>query len=384
MANQDSEDRKLPASQRKLSKARSQGNVARSRDLGHFAAILAGSAVLVGMAPSAIGWLKSMLAQSLRFDAASVQNTATMYERAADLTLKFMWIVLPMGALMMVVGVVCSVAAGGWTWSLTPLGPNFSKLNPLTGVMNLFSKKQLVETLKSSVLALLLGTVGAFYLRSHMDAFRSALGMPLPAALSSAGDTMVGGLVLLLVLLGLFALVDVPLQRFIFMSGQKMSHQEAKQEHKEAEGNTEVKGKMKARMRELSRKRMLGAVPKADLVVMNPTHYAVALAYDEKKMSAPRVVAKGADLLALRIRDIAKDSKVPVLQSPMLARALYAHAPLDGEVPAALFSAVAQVLAYVYQLRAAMSGRGAMPPDLPELSIPVELDPHHVPGAAAG
>jgi flagellar biosynthetic protein FlhB len=384
MANQDSQDKKLPASQKKLSKARKEGQAARSRDLGHFAAILAGGMTLVGVAPSGIGWLKSMLAASLRFDSAALAGPAIMFERTAELTHKFMWVVLPLGGLMMLVGVVCGIAAGGWVWSLTPMAPNFGKLNPLTGFVNIFSKKQLMETLKASLLALLLGAIGAFYLRKHMDVFGGALAMPLPAALSAAGDTIVGGLVLLLVLLGVFALVDVPLKRFVFLNDQKMSHQEQKQEHKEAEGNSQIKGKMRQRMREMSRKRMLAAVPKADLVVMNPTHYAVALAYDDKKMAAPRVVAKGADLLALKIRDLAKDSKVPVLQSPMLARALYAHAKLDGEVPAALFSAVAQVLAYVYQLRAAMAGKGAMPRDLPELSVPVELDPHHTAGGGTG
>jgi flagellar biosynthesis protein FlhB len=124
---------------------------------------------------------------------------------------------------------------------------------------------------------------------------------------------------------------------------------------------------------------MLAAVPQADLVVMNPTHYAVALKYDDKKMGAPRVVAKGADLLAMTIRDLAKDSKVPVLQAPVLARALYAHAELDREIPAALFAAVAQVLAYVYQLRAALAGQVAMPADLPELNVPADLDPHNKP-----
>ena len=158
-----------------------------------------------------------------------------------------------------------------------------------------------------------------------------------------------------------------------------MSHQEIKQEHKELEGNQEIKAKIKARMREMTKRRMMAAVPLADLVVMNPTHYAVALKYDDKKMGAPRVVAKGADLLAMAIRDLAKDSKVPVLQAPVLARALYAHAELDREIPAALFAAVAQVLAYVYQLRAALAGQIAMPADLPELNVPEELDPHNRP-----
>ena len=138
-----------------------------------------------------------------------------------------------------------------------------------------------------------------------------------------------------------------------------------------------MKTQVRARMREMTRRRMMAAVPKADLVVMNPTHYAVALKYDEAKMAAPRVVAKGADLLALRIRDVAKDASVPVLEAPMLARALYAHAELDAEIPAALFAAVAQVLAYVYQLRAALAAGIPGPRELPPLEVPAELDPHH-------
>jgi flagellar biosynthetic protein FlhB len=156
----------------------------------------------------------------------------------------------------------------------------------------------------------------------------------------------------------------------------KMSHQELKQEHKESEGSAEIKGKVRARMRELTKRRMIAAVPKADLIVMNPTHYAVALKYDDKTMAAPRVVAKGADLLALRIRDVGQASQVPVLEAPVLARALYAHAELDREIPAALFAAVAQVLAYVYQLRAALAGKVPMPGALPALDVPSELDPH--------
>jgi flagellar biosynthetic protein FlhB len=195
-------------------------------------------------------------------------------------------------------------------------------------------------------------------------------------AISHALDSLVGGLTLLVIALGVFAAIDVPLQRKLMLDRLKMSHQEVKQEHKEVEGNVEVKAKVRARMREIFKRRMLAAVPQADLVVMNPTHYAVALKYDDATMAAPRVVAKGADLLALRIRDIARDAKVPVLQAPPLARALYAHAEIDREIPAALFSAVAQVLAHVYQLRAAMAGRAAMPGDLPDLQVPPDLDPH--------
>ena len=229
---------------------------------------------------------------------------------------------------------------------------------------------------KASSLALILGTIGAFYLRAHIDSFAGVLALPLPAAIAAALHTVLGGVALLLLALATFALIDVPLQRYNHAQRLKMSHQEVKQEHKELEGNAEVKSKVRARMREMTQRRMMAAVPKADLVVMNPTHYAVALKYDDDRMAAPRVVAKGADLLALKIRDTAKDAKVPVLQAPVLARALYAHAELDREIPAALFAAVAQVLAYVYQLRAALRGPRRCRANLPELDVPAELDPH--------
>lgn len=378
------QDKNLPASARKLQKARDDGQIARSRDFGHLAAIAAGGGVIVAAAPTLSGWLMDMLAQALRFNAASVQNTGFMGERLGELTLKMLAVVLPMGALMMLVALGASMAIGGWVWTFKPMTPNLGKLNPLSGIGRLFSKQQMIDALKASLLALILGGIGAMYLRANVNAFGGALSMPLPGALSHAGSVILGGLLLLLLALALFAAIDVPLQKHLHLNKLKMSHQEVKQEHKDIEGNQEVKAKVRARMREMANRRMIAAVPSADLVVMNPTHYAVALKYDEGAMGAPRVVAKGADLMAMKIRDTAREAQVPVLQAPVLARALYAHAEVDREIPAALFSAVAQVLAYVYQLRAAMAGRMAMPGALPELNVPVELDPHHKPAGPQG
>ena len=377
MADSNAQDRNLPASQRKLQKAREDGQVARSRDLGHFAAVAGGGALLVATAPLVSGWLKQVLMLGLQFDVAALQRPGFMGERLQELTIAMLWVVLPMGAVMMALAIAGSVAISGRNWTFKPLLPNFGKLNPLTGLPRLLSKDQLIDTLKATGLALVLGTIGALYLNAHVADFGGVLAMPLPAAIAQASQTMLGGLVLLVLALAAFALIDVPLQRYQHGQRLKMSHQERKQEHRELEGNVEIKAKLRARMREMSKRRMMAAVPKADLVVMNPTHYAVALKYEDGSMSAPRVVAKGADLLALAIRDLAKGSAVPVLQAPMLARALYAHAELDREIPAALFAAVAQVLAYVYQLRAALRGHTPMPGDLPELNVPTELDPHH-------
>jgi flagellar biosynthetic protein FlhB len=194
-------------------------------------------------------------------------------------------------------------------------------------------------------------------------------------AIAQAGATLLDGMLMLVLALALFAAVDVPLQRHQVAEQMKMSVTEFKQEQREVEGNAEIKSRQRSRMREVANRRMLAAVPTADLVVMNPTHFAVALKYEEGRMSAPKVVAKGADILAFRIRDAAQGAKVPVLHAPPLARALYAHAEVDREVPAALFGVVAQVLAHVYQLRAHVAGRGVPPPSLPAIEVPAGLDP---------
>jgi flagellar biosynthetic protein FlhB len=374
---ESAQDRHLPASARKIEKAREDGQVARSRDLGHCAAVGAGGALLLTLAPAASGWLQDLLAEGLRFDATHLAGPRPMLERLGEGTWRMLALLLPLGAALVAVALAASLLSGGWNWTLKPLAPKFDKFNPLTGLGRVFSKHQLGETLKACALALVLGTIGTLWLRAHAKDFAQTLALPLPAALAQGASLLQAGLMLLVIALAAFAVIDVPLQRKRLLDRLKMSHQELKEEHKQLEGNQEVKGRVRARMREMARRRMLAAVPQADIVVMNPTHYAVALKYDDKTMAAPRVVAKGADLLALRIRDLARDNKVPVLQAPPLARALYAHAEVDQEVPAALFAAVAQVLAWVYQLRASMAGRGAAPAELPALPVPDELDPHH-------
>jgi flagellar biosynthesis protein FlhB len=380
----DAQDRNLPATLRRIAKAKADGQVARSRDLGHLLPLALGGAALLAFAPQATRWAAQLLMDGLRFDAQTLSQTQTMAERLGASGVRLLAAVLPMGLLMAAAAVLAATLSGGWNFTWKPLAPNASKLNPIAGVGRLASKAHLIETLKAVTLALILAAIGALYLRAQIDRFHDALAMPSPTALAHTVWTVLLGIGLLALALALFALIDVPLQRHLFLQRLKMSHEEARQEFKELEGNVEVKAKVKARMREIVKRRMLTEVPRADLVVMNPTHYAVALKYDESTMGAPRVVAKGADLLALRIRDLARDAKVPVLRLPPLARALYTHVEIDREVPAQLFAAVAKVLAYVYQLRAALSGRAPMPGELPELDLPPGLDPLEASPAGAG
>lgn len=379
------QDKNLPASQRKIQKSRRDGQVARSRDLAHFAALGAGVGALAVLAPTLTGWLSGRMASGLRFDATRLARAEDMLEWLLALVLPVALVILPLLAGVVVLAAASGILAGGWNFSLKALEPKFEKFEPIAGFKRMFSGQQMVQTLKACLLALLIGGLGAFWLARQWPRHAELLAMPLPAALAAGGQLMLGGLLLIVGLLAAFALVDVPLQKQMLLRRLRMSVKEVREEMKEVEGNSEVKAKQKLRMREMANRRMLAAVPRADLVVMNPTHYAVALKYDESTMAAPRVVAKGADLLALRIRDLAQQSKVPVLQAPPLARALYAHCEVDQEIPARLFAAVAQVLAWVYGLRDAMAA-GRVPAEAPVPEVPEDLDPQHgkKPAAAGG
>ncbi len=369
------QDRNLPASAKKQARAREDGQVPRSKDLGHFTALAAGGALLITLSHPLAGWLQDVLSSGLRFGREQAVNPQAMGELFWMLATRALLLVVPLGLVMIGVGFLTAVLSGGWNLSFKILHPNFGRFNPIAGLGRLFDKQHVVDVLKMSLLAAAIATVGYQYLSAQFMGMVSLMAVPLPSAIAQMGRTIATGFGLVMLVVGGWALIDVPLQRFLWLQRLKMTREEAKQEAKDAEGNMEVKGKIKQKMREMARKRMLAAVPQADLVVMNPTHYAVALRYDEASMGAPRVVAKGADLLALRIRDIARDAKVPVLQAPPLARALYAHVEIDQEVPATLFAAVAQVLAWVYQLRA----RADVAP--PTVDVPPELDPHNQPPA---
>ena len=375
MSDESSQDKQLPASERKLKKAREEGQVVRSRDLGHFLVILAATGVLMGLTPVWMDRLQDQMTTGFRFDARTVAAPDMMMERLVTLSMQALWMVVPFGLGVALASVAAGVLSGGWVMSFKVLAPNFGKLNPISGIGRLFSKQQLIDALKSCLLALILGAAGAMFLSKVWPDMVQLLDRALPMAIHDLGVTIGQVLGSMLLVMAAFALLGWPLQRFLFAERMKMSHQDMKDEHKQQEGNMEVKGRIKQRMREMARKRMLAAVPQADLVVMNPTHYAVALKYDESSMGAPRVVAKGLDLLAFRIRDIATENRVPVLEAPPLARALYANTEVDAEVPMALYSAVAQVLAYVYQLKAALIGQAPMPGNMPDLDVPVALDP---------
>lgn len=376
------QDKNLPATPQRLKKAREEGNIARSKDLGNLAVLGGGAVVLMALLPAGFDQLLNGLRLQLRFDLQSLSQPAILSERLSAAVAQWLLLALPLGLLVLAVGMGVAFASGGWALSSKPLVPDLQRLSPLSGFGRLFSKQQLVETVKLVCLSVIVGAVGWQFLSGHFQAFGSLLLFPLEGALGQLGHWLMLGVGLLLLVVTVFALIDFPIQKVLHAQQLKMSLEEVRREHKEAEGDPLMKGRRRQRQRELAQRSSVAAVPRADLVVMNPTHYAVALKYDDASMAAPRVIAKGADLVALKIRDVARASDVPVLQSPMLARALYAHTEIDGEIPSALYTAVAQVLAYVYQLKAAMAGSGAMPGPQPVPDVPPELDPHWKPNAA--
>lgn len=370
-----SQDRNLPASPRKLQKARDDGQVPRSRDLGHLAMLGGGAAVLLALAPQGFTHLRLAVSRQFLFNADTVLEPNSMVERLQLMAVTGLSGCLLFATIVSAIVVLSTMATGGWVLSLKPITPDFTRLSPLSGIKGLFSKKKFAETLKTLVVTICVISLGAYYLYSSLPSIAALVLQPSVMAIDNMVSWLIAGTGLLLGVILLVALIDMPLQNFLHGSELKMSHKEMKDEHKESEGNPQMKGHRRNKQRELSQRGSIRAVPKADFILMNPTHYAVAVKYDEKMMSAPRVISKGADLLAIKIRDIGKAHNIPVLQSPRLARALYAHAELDQDIPSTLYTAVAQVLAYIYRLRAAMRGEGAMPGEMPEPQVAPELDP---------
>ena len=372
---ESSQEKSLPATERKLQKTREDGQGARSRDLSHLAILGAGAGCLMVWTPELMEHMQRAMGQQLSFDAATVMATGSMLTRLQDMVVVGLVASLVFAVLTGGAALLSAIGAGGWIFSAKPITPQFSRLNPISGAANLFSKQQMANVAKMVLMTAILSFVAWNFMGNSIDRVAKLVLQPSPLALRDVSQWLISGTSLLLLVVFLAAVIDVPLQAYFFKSRLKMSHEEVKQEHKESDGNPHTKGRIRQRQREMADRASVGAVPKADFVVMNPTHYAVALKYDEQTMSAPQVIARGTDLIALKIRDLAGTHGVPVLQSPMLARALYAHAELDQAIPATLYTAVAQVLAYVYRLKAALRGEGKMPDALVQPHVPPELDP---------
>jgi flagellar biosynthetic protein FlhB len=282
----------------------------------------------------------------------------------------------PFALILIAVAIASPIIIGGWVFSGKAFAPQFGRLNPLKGLGNLVSKNAAVELTKSIVKTLLVATVAYTVIARDMEPILSLSLLPLKTSIAQVSDLMLIGFLSIVGALVFIAAIDVPYQLYHYANKLKMTKEEIRQESKESEGNPEIKARVRQQQREMAKRRMMSEIPKADVVITNPTHYAVAIKYQDEGMRAPIVVAKGADAIALKIREIAAENNILTMEAPKLARALYAHTELDNEIPEALYSAVAEVLAYVFQMRI-FKKEGGFRPEIPKaLPVPEALDPH--------
>jgi flagellar biosynthetic protein FlhB len=376
MAEQDSdlEKTELP-SQRKLDKAREEGQVARSRELSTFLGLVAGGAGLWMMGEALGQGMLRLLQNGLTLDRALAFNIELMVPRLHDLFMDILLTFVPLLGLLLLVALFSPMLMSGWLFSTKALQPKFGKLNPLSGIKRMFSAHSLIELVKALGKAILVGGIGAWVVWANRDEVMQLVSEPAARAIPHLNDMIWWSYAAIMAGMVLIVVLDVPFQLYEHTKKLKMTKEEVRQEGKETEGDPHVKGRIRSMQREIARRRMMSEIPTADVVVTNPTHYSVALKYSEDKMRAPIVVAKGSHLLAAKIKEIAKEHNVPILEAPPLARALHKHGELGAPIPEALYTAVAEVLAYVYQLRRYKKLGGAKPVMPGELPVPKELDP---------
>ncbi|MFA6121520.1 MAG: flagellar biosynthesis protein FlhB [Sideroxydans sp.] len=376
MADQDSDLEKTESpSQRKLDKAREEGQVARSRELSTFLVMMAGGAGLWVMGSHFAQSLIEMLHQGLTLDRQLAFNTEQLLPHLRDMSLDMLLVFSPFLLLVLLVAAFSPMLMNGWLFSTKALAPKFSKLDPIAGIARMFSMNSLVELLKAIGKTLIVGTIGAWVVWHNRESVMLLIGEPVTRSIPHLGSLIWWSFAAIMMGMLIIVAIDVPFQLWEHHKKLKMTKEEVRQESKETEGDPQVKGRIRSMQREIARRRMMSAIPTADVVVTNPTHYSVALKYSENKMRAPIVVAKGSHLLAARIKEIAAEHRVPILEAPPLARALHKHTDLGEAIPEALFNAVAEVLAYVYQLKRYQQQGGTMPQMPHELPVPKELDP---------
>ena len=338
-------------SQRRLQEARERGQIPRSRELTNFATMIGGSAALVAIGGSLTARLSQMMRKGLSIDASTLRNTDSMAASLGDAGVSAVLALLPVFGALVALVLLASVLLGGWNFSPRAMTPDFSRLSPMAGLQRLFGLRGLTELGKALLKCLVVGGVCAGIVSWIFGDVLSLARMAPRAAVGRGAGLLSWAFVWLCASLALVAMVDVPLQLFQFKRALRMTRQELRDESKEMDGRPETKQRIRQMQQTLARRRMMHKVPTADVVIVNPTHFAVALKYDPMKMRAPRVLAKGVDMVAQNIRRIAEEHRVPLFESPKLARALYRSTDLNKEIPAGLYVAVAQVLSYIFRLR---------------------------------
>ncbi|WP_372873844.1 flagellar biosynthesis protein FlhB [Pseudomonas sp.] len=366
-------DKSEEPTEKRLRESREKGQIARSRELNTLAIMLAGAGGLLAFGGSLGSALLSIMGGNF-----SLARETIMDERSMTIWLLASGKVavdalVPLLLALLIASIVGPIALGGWLFSAKAMAPKMSRMNPGAGLKRMFSAKALVELLKALAKFTLVLTVALVVLAANVDDLLAIAHEPLQSAIMHAAQVVGWSALWMACALVLIAAVDVPFQLWDNKQKMMMTKQEVRDEYKDSEGKPEVKQRIRQLQREMAERRMMQAVPQADVVITNPTHFAVALKYDPSKGSAPVLLAKGGDFTALKIREIAQEHKVMLLESPALARAVFYSTELDQEIPAGLYLAVAQVLAYVYQIRQYQAGKGKRPAPLPDLPIPSDL-----------
>jgi flagellar biosynthetic protein FlhB len=383
MAGDSDADRTESATSKQLEKAREQGDVPRSREAATCLLLLVGGSGVWMFSGRLVGALNHLMVAALGFERQQAFDPALLADHLSGYALDVLIAMAPIGAMMILAAVASPLLLGGWLFNGNAIFPKFGKMNPLNGLANMFSLNSLVELGKAMAKALLVGAIAWWVIMGQLDAM---MGLGVEALETSPGHLagMIWHAFLAMVsVLLVIAAVDVPYQMWKYAEKLKMTKEQVKQEHKENEGDPHVKGKIRQMQRAMARRRMMAEVPSADVVVTNPTHYAVALKYNEGSMGAPKVVAKGSDAVAMRIREVARENGVAIMEAPPLARALHFHAEIGDEIPESLYTAVAEVLAYVFQLRLFKTAGGVYPDRPDAIFVPGELDPLDPAHAAA-
>jgi len=338
-------------SQKRLQDARERGQVPRSRELTNFATMIGGSAMLVAVGGSLATRLSQMVRHGLVIDPQNLRDTDGMMSALGEASISALTVLLPVFGALIGLVLLASLLLGGWNFSPQAMAPDFTRLSPLAGIKRLFGLRGATELGKALMKCAVVGGVCAAIVSWTFRDVLALAHMEPRAAIGRGAGLLSWSFVWLCASLALVAIVDVPLQLFQFKKSLRMTRQEVRDEAKESDGRPETKQRIRQMQQTLARRRMMHKVPTADVVIVNPTHFAVALKYDPKQMRAPRVLAKGVDLVAQNIRRIAEENRVPVFESPKLARALYRSTDLNKEIPAGLYAAVAQVLSYIFRVR---------------------------------
>jgi len=369
--NEDGQERSEQATPKRQEEARKKGQVPRSREMTTMAMLLMAALCMSLMGSHMIEGLGAVLQLGLQVERAKLFDTFALIEILGQAVYQGFLVIIPFLLVMLVTALIAPVALGGWSFSTEAMSFKAEKMNPLKGLKRIFAVRGLVELVKALAKFLLIGSTGAGLLW-HFFPELMGLGREAVAhGLAHAGSILSTSFVVLSASLLLIAAIDVPFQLWDHAKNLKMTRQEIKDEHKDSEGKPEVKSRLRAMQREIAQRRMMEEIPKADVIITNPTHYAVALRYDTENMSAPIVVAKGVELIASQIRTVAVANNVPLYEAPPLARALYYSAEINQEIPAGLYLAVAQILAYIFQLKATAGG-GTIPTRPENVPVPDE------------